>query len=63
MNEFILLKSALTNKFMIIRKSMICSVEEIVKDNQCVRVVFYTDCRPEEYVSDTLSDIIAALKD
>ena len=45
MKEFILVSDALTDTLMIIRKSMICSVEEAIKDNKSVRRIYYTDDR------------------
>lgn len=57
MKEFILVRDALTDKLMIIRTSMICSVEEAVKDNNSVRRIYYTDNRTCEYVKDSLISI------
>lgn len=62
MEEFILVRDALTDKLMIIRKSMICSVEEVTRDNKSVRQVSYTDNRLPEYVTDKLIDIFNMLE-
>lgn len=62
MKEFILVREALTDKLMIIRKSMICSVEETTKDYKSVRRICYVDDRVPEYVQDTLIDILNNLE-
>lgn len=62
MKEFILVKEALTDKLMIIRKSMICSVEETTKDSKSVRRICYVDGRTPEYVQDKLINIIDSLE-
>ena len=62
MKEFILVSDALTDTLMIIRKSMICSVEEAVKDNKSVRRIYYTDDRTCEYVNDSLISIWESLE-
>ena len=61
--EFILLRDALTDNLMIIRKSMISSVEETTHDNKSVRKVCYTDGKTCEYVQNSLMDIFNALKE
>lgn len=63
MRDFILVRDALTDKLMIIRKSMICSVEECLRDNKLVRRISYVDCRTPEYVSDSLINIMHALEE
>lgn len=62
MKEFIIVRDALTNELMIIRKSMICSVENCLRDKKSVRQINYIDCRTPEYVSDSLIDIMNELK-
>ena len=62
MKDFIFVKDALTNKPMIIRKSMICSVEERTKDGTQVSQINYIDNRPPEYVLDSLNNILNALE-
>lgn len=62
MKEFILVRDALTDTLMIIRKSMICSVEEAIKDNKSVRRIYYTDDRTCEYVNDSLISICESLE-
>lgn len=62
MKEFILVSDALTDTLMIIRKSMICSVEEAIKDNKSVRRIYYTDDRTCEYVNDSLISIWESLE-
>ena len=62
MKEFIMVRDALTNELMIIRKSMICSVENCLRDKKSVRRINYIDCRTPEYVSDSLLDIMNELK-
>lgn len=62
MKEFILVSDALTDTLMIIRKSMICSVEEAIKDNKSVRRIYYTDDRTCEYVNDSLISIWEGLE-
>lgn len=62
MKEFILVRDALTDTLMIIRKSMICSVEEAMKDNKSVRRIYYTDDRTCEYVNDSLISIWESLE-
>ena len=63
MTDFIIVKDALTKELMIIRKSMICTVEHAIKDGEKVRRITYTDNRPDEFVTDSLSYIINELKD
>lgn len=63
MNEFILLKDATNKKSIIVRKSMICNIEEGEKDGKSVRVLHYTDGRGNEYIENTLLDIFNALKE
>lgn len=58
-----MVRDALTSKLMIIRKSMICSVEESTKNNDPVRKITYTDNRPPEYVNDTLISIMKELEE
>lgn len=63
MNDFILLKDALNGKLLIVRKSMICSIEEGVRNNKSVRVLHYVDGRAEDYIENTLLNIFNALKE
>ena len=62
MKEFIIVRDALTDNLMIIRKSMIGIVEEDSKDKKSVRKITYTDRRDEDYVTDSLIDIIRELE-
>lgn len=63
MKEFILVRDANSSDLMLIRKSMICSVESVSKNGKMLRKISYTDCRPEEYVTDTFMDIIKELEE
>lgn len=62
MKNFILVRDALTQTLMIIRKDMICSVEESTKNNEPVRKITYIDNRPPEYVTDKLINIMDELE-
>lgn len=62
MKNFILVRDALTQNLMIIRKEMICSVEESIKNKEPVRKITYIDNRPPEYVTDTLISIMKELE-
>ena len=62
MKEFIIVRDALTDNLMIIRKSMIGIVEEHNKNSKSVRKITYTDRRDEDYVTDSLIDIIRGLE-
>ena len=61
MSDYILVKDALINKLMIIKKSMICTVEEATHQGKAVRKITYVDNRPEEFVSDTLLEVAVKL--
>lgn len=63
MSKFILLKDATNKKSIIVKKSMICNIEEGVKDGRSVRVLHYTDGRGDEYIENSLLDIFNALKE
>ena len=61
MSDYILVKDALINKLMIIKKSMICTVEEATYQGKTVRKITYVDDRQDEFVSDTLLEIAQRL--
>ena len=61
MREFILVRDSLTSNLMLIRKSMICTVEEVFKDQKGVREITYVDLRPSDYVVDSMTDILKQL--
>ena len=61
MKEFIIVHDALTGKFMLIRTSMICTIEDTYRNEMSVRRLTYVDGRPEEYISDTLVELMSDL--
>ena len=63
MKNFILVRDALTQELIAIRKEMICSVEQSTKSNKPVRKITYIDNRTPEYVSDTMISILDELED
>lgn len=63
MKHFVMFTDALTGKSILVRKSMIFSVEEVTLDQRSVRKIHFIDGRETEYVEDELIKIFNYLEE
>ena len=62
MKDFMLLRDALTDDLMLVRKSMIFKVEEChEKKKQCRRIIYVDRCE-DDFVTEALIDILNELE-
>lgn len=61
MKNYILVRDAITDGLIVIKKDMICTVEACRKYDQDVSLITFTDCRREKYVKNDLLSILQDL--